>query len=165
MRYAIKRSSWRTSTGTAGPAGFTLLEVLVALLVLSLGLLGLAALQARTVEFNHSAYLRSQATSLAYAMADRMRANRRAALDGAYDAVDFSDPFPTCGEQSGGSVAARDIASWRSALGCTLPQGHGRVQRSGALVTIGVRWDDGRAEQNPDAEQVNPELFEVTTSL
>ena len=57
------------------PNGFTLLEVLIALLVFSLGLMGLAGLMVVSVKTNHSAYLRTQATFLAQGMADRMRAN------------------------------------------------------------------------------------------
>ena len=145
--------------------GFTLIEVLVAVLVTSLGLLGLAILQARSTDFNHSAYLRSQATQLAYVITDRMRANRRAALNGEYDAVDFADPQPVCGEQAAGSIAVRDIAAWRSAIGCSLPQGHARIQRNGSVFTIGVQWDDSRAEQEPGQVGLPPELFEFTTSL
>ena len=55
--------------------GFSMIEVLVTLLVLSIGLLGLAAMQVRSIKNTHSAYLRSQATYLAYDMLDRMRAN------------------------------------------------------------------------------------------
>ena len=56
-------------------AGFTLIEVLIAMLVLAVGLLGLAGLQATSLRNNQSAYNRSQATQLAYDIADRMRAN------------------------------------------------------------------------------------------
>ena len=70
------------STSTTHAKGFTLLEVMVALVVLSVGLLGLAALQTATVRFNQNAYLRSQATNFAYDLADRMRANREAAIAG-----------------------------------------------------------------------------------
>jgi type IV pilus assembly protein PilV len=55
--------------------GFTLLEVLIALLIFSLGLMGLAGLLTTSVKTNHSAYLRTQAIFLAQGMADRMRAN------------------------------------------------------------------------------------------
>ena len=55
--------------------GFTLLEVLIALLIFSLGLMGLAGLLTTSVKTNHSAYLRTQAIFLAQSMADRMRAN------------------------------------------------------------------------------------------
>jgi type IV pilus assembly protein PilV len=144
------------ATASASASGFTLLEVLIALLVLSLGLLGLAALQASTVQFNHSAYLRSQATNLAYDMADRMRANRQATLDGAYDGVDYSSP--ACGGGGGASVAARDIAAWRSNLACTLPSGDGRIERDGRVVTISVRWDESRGEEDLM-------VFQMTTGL
>ncbi|MDE1962228.1 MAG: type IV pilus modification protein PilV, partial [Xanthomonadaceae bacterium] len=60
--------------------GFTLLEVLIALLIFSLGVLGMAGLLAVSVRTNHSAYLRTQATFLAQSMADRMRANASWAL-------------------------------------------------------------------------------------
>ncbi|MBN1238034.1 MAG: type IV pilus modification protein PilV [Gammaproteobacteria bacterium] len=143
--------------GARPSAGFTLLEVLIALLVLSLGLLGLAALQAATVEFNHEAYLRSQATNLAYDMADRMRANRQAALNGDYS-VAFANPAPACGNAGGASVAARDIAAWHGALACTLPAGNGRIQVANGTVTIEVRWDESRGAEAP-------EMFEMATAL
>ena len=55
----MAKSSNRYGRGTAG---FTLLEVLVAVVVLSVGLLGLASLQVNGLRFNHSAYMRTQAT-------------------------------------------------------------------------------------------------------
>ena len=140
-------------------SGFTMIEVLIALIVLSLGLLGLASLQVATTKFNHSAYLRSQATRLAYSMADRMRANRRAALEsGAYAGVDFVAD-PVCGAVAGATVAERDISAWRNALACSLPAGNGRIViGANDVVTISIRWDDSRGEQAP-------ELFEMTTRL
>ena len=60
--------------------GFSLIEVLIALLVLAIGLLGLAALQAQGLRFNHDAYVRTQATHIAYDIVDRMRANRANAV-------------------------------------------------------------------------------------
>lgn len=68
-------------------AGFTLLEILVAILILSIGLLGLASLQASGLRSNHSGYLRSKATIFAYEMADRLRANRATAIAGNYNIV------------------------------------------------------------------------------
>jgi type IV pilus assembly protein PilV len=138
--------------------GFSLLEVLVALLVLSIGLLGLASLQAMTSRFNYDAYLRSQATSLAYDIAERMRANRDQALAGSYDIADFPSTAPVCGSVSGSTVAARDISGWQSALACAMPVGMGRIQRNGTSMTIGVSWDDSRGEQAA-------EVFEMATSL
>src|SRR5690606_3260878 len=62
--------------------GFSLIEVLVALLVLSVGLLGLAMLQIEGLKHNTDAYYRTQATVLAYDIIDRMRANSDAAKNG-----------------------------------------------------------------------------------
>lgn len=154
---AIKRR--KTAPGRRTVSGFTLIEILVALIVLSLGLLGLASLQVATTKFNHSAYLRSQATRLAYSMADRMRANRQAALEnGAYSGVDFVAQ-PLCGAITGTTIAERDISAWRNALACSLPSGNGRiVLQANDMVTISVRWDDSRGEQAP-------EVFEMTTRL
>lgn len=139
-------------------AGFTMIEVLVALVVLSLGLLGLASLQVATTKFNHAAYLRSQATRLAYSMADRMRANRSAALENAaYSGVAYIAD-PACGGVAGATVAERDVSAWRNALACSLPAGNGRIDFAGDMVTISVRWDDTRGEEDP-------EIFAMTTRL
>jgi type IV pilus assembly protein PilV len=145
---------------TRASAGFTLIEVLVALIVLSVGLLGLAALQQNAVKFNHGAELASQATSLAYDIVDRMRANRRAALNGAYDGQDFLGALPACNAAvAGATIAERDISAWRKALICALPLGNGRIERNAAAVTITIRWDESRGQNAVDQE------FAVTTSL
>ncbi|MEJ2142634.1 MAG: type IV pilus modification protein PilV, partial [Gammaproteobacteria bacterium] len=54
--------------------GFSLLEVMIAMVIFSIGLIGLAGLQSASLGYNHSAYLRSQATYLAYNILDKMRA-------------------------------------------------------------------------------------------
>jgi type IV pilus assembly protein PilV len=141
-----------------GCAGFSLLEVLVALLVLSVGLLGLASLQATTVRFNHGAYLRSQATNLAYDMADRMRANRDEALIGSYDIATFPGPAPVCGVVAGATVAARDRSEWLSALACALPVGNGRIIRNGQTFRIDITWDETRGDGAA-------EVFSMSTTL
>jgi len=145
-------------------AGFTLIEVLVALLVLSIGLLGLAALQSTTLQFNQSAYLRSQATNLAYDVIDRMRANRQAALDGAYDG-DFVLPAPACNTvlPADASVAQLDVAAWRNALACTLPAGTGFIDvNADGTATVRVCWDESLGAQ---CDEDDPQTFDMTTVL
>ncbi|HYA38598.1 MAG TPA: type IV pilus modification protein PilV [Candidatus Methylomirabilis sp.] len=71
--------------------GFTLIEVMVALLILSIGLLGLAMLQATNLQFNTDAYTRTQATLLAYDIIDRMRANPTGTSNGDYNIAGNSD--------------------------------------------------------------------------
>ena len=90
----------RPPSPSADQRGATLIEVLVAMLVLSIGLLGLAGMQMTALKSNQSAYYRSQATVLAYDIIDRMRANRADARARAEEALslvgltEFSDRFP-----------------------------------------------------------------------
>lgn len=122
--------------------GATLIEVLVTLLVFSVGLLGMAGLQSMSLKANHSAYYRSQATFLAYDIGERMRSNRESALDGDYDDADFPDNDEE--NEVAGELYERDLAEWRNQLASTLPQGTGKVSVAGRVVTIEVRWDDSR---------------------
>jgi type IV pilus assembly protein PilV len=151
----------------SGCRGFTLLEVLIAVLILSIGLLGLAGLQTASLKFNTSAYYLTQATALAYDFTDRMRANRDAALDGDYD-IAYADPPPACGvAAAGATIAERDINVWRNALACALPLGNGRVE-AGAddTFTITVQWDETRGEVIDGVEPVfGLNAFELTTGL
>ncbi len=121
--------------------GTTLLEVLIALIVLSIGLLGLALLQVTSVQSNHSAYYRSQVTIFAHDLADRMRANRTEALGESYI---FDFPASSSAHSVSGTQAQKDKAEWLNALALTLPEGTGKVEKTETLVTISVRWSDNR---------------------
>jgi len=121
---------------------FTLFEVLIAILILSVGLLGLASLQANSLRSNNSSYMRSQASVLAYDMADRIRANRTA---------DYIAPLPngaqlasclTAPGCSPNSMAQNDIFEWQTAVGNTLPLGSGAITLNGNVYTISISWDD-----------------------
>ena len=116
--------------------GFTLLEVLVALLLFSLGLIGLAGLLTVSVKTNQSAYLRTQATFLAQAMADRMHANSLGLWGTNYNLNSISAPgsvsgataAPTTCTPSGSpttcspsDLAARDKAMFQYQLNTYLP--------------------------------------------
>lgn len=138
--------------------GLTLIEVLIALLVLSIGILGLATLQTASLGFNAGASQRTQATMLASDMAERMRANRQAALAGAYD-IAFQDPAPACAAPSAsGTVAQQDISTWRMALACRVPLGTGSIARNGGEITLTVQWDDSHGRELPMQ-------FQFTTAL
>jgi len=127
--------------------GFTLLEVLVAIVVLSIGLLGLAGLMASSLKNSHSAYQRTQATWLAYDALDRMRANRQVALAGGYNLALGAAP-------GGSGLAATDLGEWDAALANTLPAGDGSIAvAAGGVVKIIVQWDDTRGTGGIAAEQ------------
>lgn len=143
-------------------AGFTLIEVLVALVVMSVGLLGLALLQQNAVAFNRDAYLASQATVLAYDIADRIRGNREAGRDGDYNSALAAMP-PACNSAiAAGTVVEQDIAAWRRALSCALPDGNGVIAYDAGteILTITVQWDPSRGGDVDALEQ-----FVMTTGL
>lgn len=111
--------------------GFSMLEVLVALLVLSVGLLGLAALQTMGLKFNTQSYQRTQAVLNAYDIIDRIRANPNGILTGGYDDIGKNDAvptLPTC-PCSPAQMANYDIAQWKTSLTGVLTQGKGAVCR------------------------------------
>ena len=122
--------------------GFSLTEVLVAMLVLALGLLGLAALQIAGVRSNQTAYYRSIATQLAYDMADRMRANPVGVAAGLYNNGTPGSSLTQCETTacltgSTGAMAGYDLMRWKSALAANLPGGTGIVCSITSMPTIG----------------------------
>lgn len=123
--------------------GSSLLEVLIAIVVISAGLLGLAGLQLAAVQSSHSAYQRSQATLLAYDMIDRMRTMRTATEAGRFDE---------------GSDHAERVA-WDTLLTRTLgASAVGNVERVGESVTVTVTWDDSRGEVRHAGNAADDEL-------
>ena len=147
----------------AAQRGTTLIEVLIALVVLAIGLLGMALLQVTSVQSNHSAYYRSQVSILASDLADRMRANRTAALTDAYV---FDYPTSSSTHSVSGTQAQKDKAEWLNTLAQALPEGTGKVEKSGTLVTISVRWNDNRGRiKNTDDTKAGIETFVYRTEI
>ena len=132
--------------------GFTLLEVMIALVVFSFGLLALAALMAKGLQYNTSALHRSYASSQAYDMADRMRANRLGIDAGNYDSVSGAGTDPGC-ITSGctpAEMAQYDGWAWNSVNAAVLPSGSGTVLNSGGTYSITLTWDDDRDITTPE---------------
>lgn len=130
--------------------GFTLLEVMIALLVLSIGLLGLAALQTTGLRSNEMASMRTTSTMLAYDISERMRANSRGTIDSDYligsGAVTGSVPDCTLADCTTAQMATFDLSQWKAAI-ALLPGGQGDITRTAGLPlvhTITVRWDENR---------------------
>lgn len=134
--------------------GFTLIEVLVAVVILAVGLLGLAGMQAKELGSNQSAYNRSQATQLAYDIADRMRANPSEAASYLTKPADAEcsagdDPCTACTSPAKSCVPAQlaetDLYNWNNSLKNTLPKGTGRVSFSGVVYTVTINWDEDKS--------------------
>jgi type IV pilus assembly protein PilV len=122
--------------------GTTLVETLVALVVLSVGLLGIAALQIASLSDNRGAHMRSQASVLAYDIADRMRANRASAMANGYQIAFTATPAA-----ADTSLTATDIRQWKSTLGQILPGGDGEIMPDNGMFRISVRWTDSSQVQ------------------
>ena len=132
--------------------GLSLIEVMIALAVFSFGLLALAALMASGLKYNTSALHRSYATSQAYDMADRIRANRLGLDSGYYNNLSDSDTDPDCIESgcTPEQMAQYDTWQWNTDNARLLPEGAGTVSLTSSdsgIYTITVAWNDDR---NPD---------------
>ncbi|EAZ99349.1 Ribosome recycling factor [Marinobacter sp. ELB17] len=149
-----EHKSIRRSTGVG------LIEVLVSLLVLSVGILGIAGLQTRALQMNQSVLYQSRANVLAYDIMDRMRANQ-SQVDN-YQ-IDFSDAVPSfsnCYSPSANCTAIQiadfDLGSWRADLAAVLPDGKGSIVKTGGAepaFIVTLQFDNARVEAATKAGQ------------
>ncbi|MDH5370428.1 MAG: type IV pilus modification protein PilV [Gammaproteobacteria bacterium] len=133
-------------------SGFTLLEVMIALVIFSIGMLGLAGIQAIALQNNNTAYMRTIAMQQAYNIADLIRASTD--FDGdvtsAFNAVDttlgteptaciVNDQLTNC---TADQIAAFDIFHWKNRLNEELPSGRGKITLSSDVYEIIIMWDE-----------------------
>lgn len=157
--------------------GLSLIEVMVAVVVLSIGLLGMAALTGVSVRNTQSANYRTQATNLAYDVVDMMRANKNNV--GYYNSGAFSDPAVACADApealdptACGIGFACDIARWEEELCRTLPLGRGSIGVAVGgvpttfVATVRIRWCDDRSQVAADGNCAAGETeFAMETNL
>lgn len=138
--------------------GMSLIEVLVAAVIIAIGLLGLAGLQTRSLQMNQSANYRSQANFYAYKIVDAMRMNNQAAEKGDYT-FNFGDAAPGTN-----SVPDRALTRWINGIRDGLPMGDysagntgGRIQVTNTSGTteleVTVAWFDERWDRNATTEE------------
>lgn len=143
----------RTSGATRKPQrGVGLIEVLVAVLVLSIGFLGMAALEARSLTNNNSAMARSMATIASYSILDAMRADLTNAKAGSYNTATpiKADACPAASS----TLASVQLAHWCGQLAATLGAS---ATTTGSInctatgdCTVTVQFDDSRANAGGD---------------
>ena len=135
-------------------SGFTLLEVMIAMVIFSVGMLGLAGIQGTALQNNSTAYMRTIAMQQSYNMADILRSSTSfdGVINSSFNSVNSSvgsaptacianDQSTNC---STSQLAASDIYHWKKRLQDTLPSGRGTVSVSGTIYTITVMWDEKR---------------------
>ncbi len=130
-------------------SGFTLLEVMIAVLVLGVGLLGFALLQTMSVRFTQSANHRTKATNLAYDMLDQMRSNRLLAAQ--YQGATFANNavVANCNEQVGNVTIAQRIAIWQCRVRNDLGDGaSANINYANGVATVAIGWNDQRWESD-----------------
>lgn len=122
--------------------GVSLIEVLVTMVVVSLGLLGLAALQMLGLKAAESSHYRASAAFFAQDMVNRLRANAAAARAGNYNlAMTAAPPTTTT------NIQDLDRKEWFEAMGRVLPAADGAIAVNGNFVTVTVEWDDRRGDR------------------
>ena len=141
-------------------AGVSLIEVLVALLVVSFGVLAMSGLLTNATRYGKTSEFRAVATLLASDIADRMRANIPGVKNGSYALAEkyerLSSPpaenlncteAKPCTGDNGAGMAAKDLADWRRALYFGLPGGAGyvSVKADGTAADVWVAWTDPSA--------------------
>ena len=162
------RYSWHNQQGVG------LLEVLVAMLVLGVGMLGMMGLQSESIRYNHNAALRARAAMMASDMMDRIRVNEEhATTTTSYsttvgtDTGDCTTSWPAACEGSGtncspAQLATWDIAQWKHQLSCQLPGGDGGIsftdEPAGRVYTITVQLQEMDTNDNPSGAPMTTTL-------
>lgn len=129
--------------------GFTMIELLIALLILAVGLFGMASLMMTSMKSNQSAAMRSQASWLAYDIVERMRLNSAVATSSdryviTAAAVAPADPGCKANGCSPNNVAVLDLNEWKTQLGQAALTGS--VIREGTnRYTVSIFWETDRA--------------------
>ncbi len=135
-----------TKTDSRQQRGFSLVEVMIALVIMSVGMLGIAGLYVQSMQAGRTSMFRHHAVTLAGDVADRIRANPRAgnayiAGVGADNSCVASTVVCTPAE-----MAANDILIWNAEAANTLPNGDVTVVFNGAVTPptyqITVSWDE-----------------------
>jgi type IV pilus assembly protein PilV len=137
--------------------GFTLVEVLVALVVLSVGMLGIAGLYVTSLRSGRVAVLRTQAVMLAGDLSERIRSNRAGVLDYDDGASGNGVLNAACLQGGGGCTAAQmashDKAEWWQQLRQSLPSANATVVVNAGTnpdtVTITITWIEPSLGQDP----------------
>ena len=123
--------------------GFSLVEVLIALVIMSVGMLGIAGLYVLSMQAGRTSMLRHNAVTLAGDVADRIRANPRAGAAYAGAGGDNGCVGADCDEAS---MAAHDIFLWTQQADDTMPAGQVEVLFDNAVTppsyTINITWTE-----------------------
>ncbi len=140
-----KQRFQRSAAPSAGQRGVGLIEILVAVLILSLGLLGMAGLQANALKANQGSYTRSQAVMLSYYILDAMRADRAAAVGLSYNMNATCSPGAITTTDLPGNTRRDWLTSLRVGLGDANTTCGAITCDALGNCAVSITWDDSRA--------------------
>ncbi len=143
--------------------GSSLLEVLIAVLVMAIGMLGIAALQAVTLRNSNSSAGRSQAVIHIYSAFDTLRLNRDGALAGQFNVSDY-----TCAgveAEEGDETDYSVFNGWLTDMQRDFPGSCGRIDCDSNTCTVGVQWNDSRATGGNATADDEPSEFQIASKL
>jgi len=161
MKKPFKSSRLIDISSVKSSKGFTLIEILVSIIIISIGLLGVAGLQTVTLRQNYNSHLLTQASFQANDMIERMRANMVGVKDGAYDNVTGAESNPSCFPNcTPDQLAQYDANVWMTTTKSALNDG-GTGNVTGTVAsnaddtfTIDIKWNEpalpGQVDENGD---------------
>ena len=146
------------------PSGFSLIEVMIAVLVLGVGLLGFALMQTMSVRFAQSSQQRTQAVNLANNMLDLMRSNRQYAVNYTGASISSDGTATTaCTFPTGAASITDNISRWqcqvRAALGA---DARANITYNNGVARVALTWGDQRWESNSSRKTGNYETGKIT---
>jgi type IV pilus assembly protein PilV len=134
--------------------GFSMLEILVTLFLITMWLLASAGVQSSSLQYSKAAQFRTQAVYLATELSERMQANTTAAITGRYaisGTVAAAGTNCTTAACSSDGLAAFDIAEWSARVAATLPSGTAtvtpRAVANPITYDIVINWSDRRTDR------------------
>ncbi len=130
--------------------GFTMIEVLVTLVILSIGIMGLIGMQLVSAKNVNNSQMRTVATFFAYDIIDRMRANPAGVAAGNYNSISGSETSTSNCPSSctPSAMATTDAAQWNANIKRTFAAGglgtdaNGTVTRNGNIHTVTLTWKE-----------------------
>lgn len=159
--------------------GFSMIEVLVSLFIISISLLGAAGIQVRAMQLGQGSQLRTQAILLTDDLAERMEANKTASINTTtttlYNVAESSSapttaPATDCSTATctATEMAAYDLNLWQKQVQNTLPQSTWSVNRTGlgnpATYQITVKWVDTRGDNTANSATASGVVFSYVST-
>ncbi|MCW8408290.1 type IV pilus modification protein PilV [Legionella sp. PATHC035] len=164
--------------------GMSLIEVLIAFVILAVGMLGIAGMLILSSKANNSSYAKQQAVQCIYDIFDKIRANTQAAINGNYNISNINSsgsptlpaaPGVMCNQSpcSNAQLASYDTWYWLSFDVSRLPNGSGSITSAPApgtggntIITVTVQWDDSLAQNQVGASSTpsptNPNYVQLS---